>query len=141
MYKTLTALTILATSVAAEEAIVTQYDGAFEDARFSVENAIVNKGLVIDYVSRVGEMLNRTGTDVGSDKTLFENAEIFIFCSAVISREVMEEDPMNIVHCPYSIFVAETADGVMIGHRDFPAGPMDKVEALLKEIVAEAAEF
>ncbi len=141
MYKTLTALTILATSVAAEEAIVTQYDGAFEDARFSVENAIVNKGLVIDYVSRVGEMLNRTGTDVGSDKTLFENAEIFIFCSAVISREVMEEDPMNIVHCPYSIFVAETADGVMIGHRDFPAGPMDKVEALLKEIVAEATEF
>jgi uncharacterized protein (DUF302 family) len=141
MYKTLTALTILATSAAAEEAIVTQYDGAFEDARFSVENAIVNKGLVIDYVSRVGEMLNRTGTDVGSDKTLFENAEIFIFCSAVISREVMEEDPMNIVHCPYSIFVAETADGVMIGHRDFPAGPMDKVEALLKEIVAEAAEF
>lgn len=141
MYKTLTALSILATSAAAEEAIVTQYDGAFEDARFSVENAIVNKGLVIDYVSRVGEMLNRTGTDVGSDKTLFENAEIFIFCSAVISREVMEEDPMNIVHCPYSIFVAETADGVMIGHRDFPAGPMDKVEALLKEIVAEAAEF
>ena len=141
MYKTLTALTILATSAAAEEAIVTQYDGAFEDARFSVENAIVNKGLVIDYVSRVGEMLNRTGTDVGSDKTLFENAEIFIFCSAVISREVMEEDPMNIVHCPYSIFVAETADGVMIGHRDFPAGPMDKVEALLKEIVAEATEF
>lgn len=141
MYKTLTALTILATSAAAEEAIVTQYDGDFEDARFSVENAIVNKGLVIDYVSRVGEMLNRTGTDVGSDKTLFENAEIFIFCSAIISREVMEEDPMNIVHCPYSIFVAETADGVMIGHRDFPAGPMDKVEALLKEIVAEAAEF
>ena len=90
--------------------------------------------------SRVGQMLNRTGADVGSDKMLFKDADIFVFCSAVISREVMEADPMNIAHCPYGIFVAETDDGVMIGRRDYPDGPMEKVEALLDGIINEAAE-
>ncbi len=115
------------------------FDGSFEDATFAVETAIVGEGLVIDYVSHVGEMLNRTGADVGSEKMLFKEADIFVFCSAVVSREVMEADPMNIAHCPYGIFVAETDDGVMIGRRDYPEGPMDKVEALLDGIIDEAA--
>jgi hypothetical protein len=52
-------------------------------------------------------------------------------CSAAISRRVMEADPMNIVHCPYSIFVAEMDGEVMIGHRAYPDGPMQEVEAML----------
>lgn len=123
----------------AEGPMVVPFDGSFEDAAFAVETAIVGKGLVIDYVSHVGEMLNRTGADVGSDVALFTAADIFVFCSAVVSRQVMEADPMNIAHCPYGIFVAETADGVMIGHRDYPEGAMQAVEDLLAEIVAEAA--
>ena len=122
-----------------DEVRTVSFDGSFEDATFSVESAIVDRGLVIDLVSHVGEMLNRTGADVGSDKVLFKNADIFVFCSAVISREVMEEDPMNLAHCPYGIFVAETADGVIIGRRDYPDGPMEKVEALLDGIIDEAA--
>lgn len=122
----------------ADEPRVVTYDGSFDDARFAVENAIVNAGLVIDSESHVGEMLNRTGADVGSDKELFKEADIFVFCSAVVSREVMEADPMNIAHCPYGIFVAETEDGVMIGRRDYPEGAMDKVEALLDGIIDEA---
>ena len=118
--------------------MVVPFDGSFEDAAFAVETAIVGKGLVIDYVSHVGEMLNRTGGDVGSDVELFTEADIFVFCSAVVSRQVMEADPMNIAHCPYGIFVAETADGVMVGHRDYPDGEMQAVEDLLVEIVAEA---
>ena len=94
--------------------VTVAFDGSFEDAAFAVESAIVGQGLVIDYVSHVGEMLNRTGGDVGSSKSLFKAADVFVFCSAVISREVMEIDPMNIAHCPYGIFVAETDDGVMI---------------------------
>lgn len=141
MKQILTAATlalVAASPAPAEEAIVTAYDGSFEDATFAVESAIVGQGLVIDYVSHVGEMLERTGLDVGSDKMLFKAADIYIFCSAVVSRAVMEADPMNIVHCPYGIFVAETDDGVMIGHRDYPDGPMDQVETLLETIVAEA---
>ena len=123
----------------AGETAVTSYDGSFEDATFAVESAIVDQGLVIDYVSHVGEMLNRTGADVGSDQALFTAADIFVFCSAVVSREVMEADPMNVAHCPYGIFVAEMDGKVMIGRRDYPDGPMDKVEALLDGIIAEAA--
>ena len=93
----------LATAAWAEGPVTVPFDGSFEDATFAVESAIVGEGLVIDYVSHVGEMLNRTGGDVGSDAMIFQNADIFLFCSAVISRQVMEADPMNITHCPYGI--------------------------------------
>lgn len=132
------AFCLFATNVHAQEAVIIPFDGDFDDATFALESAIVDKGLVIDYVSHVGDMLNRTGVDVGSDKMLFLAADIFVFCSAVISREVMEADPMNIAHCPYGIFVAENDDGVMIGYRTYPEGPMQKVETLLSSIVAEA---
>jgi uncharacterized protein (DUF302 family) len=130
---------LLPTLAIAGDNRVVMYDGSFEDAAFAVETAIVGEGLVIDAVSHVGDMLNRTGADVGSETMLFKAADVFTFCSAVVSREVMEADPMNIVHCPYGIFVAETDDGVMIGRRDYPDGPMDKVEALLDGIIDEAA--
>lgn len=48
---------------------------------------------------------------------------------------------MNPVHCPYGFFVAQTEDGVLIGHRDYPDGPMQVVEDLLSSIVAEATAF
>jgi uncharacterized protein (DUF302 family) len=98
----------------------------------------VDRGLVIDLVSHVGEMLNRTGGDVGSEEMIFDNADIFLFCSAAISRRVMEADPLNIVHCPYSIFVAEMDGKVMIGHRAYPDGPMQEVEAMLDSIILDA---
>ncbi|MTI43188.1 uncharacterized protein DUF302 [Roseibium hamelinense] len=125
-------------SAQAEEPFTYAFDGSFEDATFAVENAIVGQGLVIDYVSHVGDMLNRTGEDVGSEAMIFKNADIFLFCSAVISRQVMEKDPMNITHCPYGIFVMETDNGVTIGHRDYPDGSMQAVENLMQQIVAEA---
>ena len=128
-----------ATGVAAQEAAtIYAYDGTFEDAAFSVESAIVGKGLVIDYVSHVGEMLNRTGSDVGSDVKLFEEADIFVFCSAVVSRTVMEADPMNIAHCPYGIFVADRAGDVVVGFRNYPEGAMQGVQTLLDGIAREA---
>lgn len=129
---------VSASAVVAEEAFIYPFDGSFEDATFAVESAIVGEGLVIDYVSHIGDMLNRTGADVGSDKMLFKNADIFLFCSALISRQVMEQDPMNITHCPYGIFVLENEDGVMIGHKDYPDGSMQAVENLMQQIVAEA---
>ncbi|NIZ59776.1 DUF302 domain-containing protein [Sedimentitalea sp. CY04] len=118
-----------------------KYDGSFEDAAFSLESAIIDKGLNIDYVSHVGEMLSRTGQDVGSDVTLFDNAEIYIFCSAVLSRKMMEADPLNIAHCPYGIFVADREGEVMVGYRNYPEGPMQEVQSLLAEIVEEALSF
>jgi len=138
MKTTLLALALTAGSAAAEPILV-PFDGSFDDATFAVESAIVGKGLVIDSVSHVGDMLNRTGQDVGSEVTIFDDADIFLFCSAVISREVMEADPMNIEFCPYGIFVTDREGQVMVGYRSYPDGPMQKVQALLTDIVAEAA--
>lgn len=122
----------------AQEPVLHDFEGSFEDATFAVESAIVGQGLVIDHVSHVGDMLNRTGGDVGSDVKIFEAADVFLFCSAVVSREVMEADPMNLQHCPYGIFVTEREGKVQIGHRDYPEGAMDRVEELLEGIVMEA---
>ena len=79
---------IMPTLALADGPMTKAFDGSFDDATFAVESAIVGQGLVIDYVSHVGEMLNRTGADVGSDKAIFTAADIFVFCSAVVSREM-----------------------------------------------------
>jgi uncharacterized protein (DUF302 family) len=133
-------LGLLAAPVAAQQVVTYPYKGSFGDAAFAVENAILDRGLVIDFTSHVGDMLNRTREDVGSDVKLFEAADIFVFCSATVSREVMEANPMNIGHCPYGIFVAERGDEVMVGYRTYPEGEMQKVQALLDGIAQDALE-
>jgi uncharacterized protein (DUF302 family) len=126
-------------SVSAQDAATTyDFEGDFSDATFAVESAIIDKGLVIDYVSRVGEMLARTGADVGSDVQIFDAADVFLFCSAVLSRQMMEADPLNIAHCPYGIFVADKGGKVQVGYRNYPAGDMQAVQSLLDEIVQSA---
>lgn len=131
-------LSVSAAPVVAQEAVTYPFDGSFDDATFAVENAIIGKGLVIDYVSHTGEMLSRTAADVGSTQELFVEADIFLFCSAQISREVMEVDLMNIAHCPYGVFVTERAGEVAVGYRTYPDGEMQKVQALLDEIAKDA---
>lgn len=128
---------------AAQDMVTYTADMSFDDATFAIESAIVDAGLVVDHVSHVGEMLERTRGDVGSDVVLFSNADVFSFCSAKVSRSVMEADPMNIVFCPYDIFVAElpdAPDSVTIGFRQFPEGPMQEVQTLLTQIVEAALE-
>ncbi|MGI3185090.1 DUF302 domain-containing protein [Nioella aestuarii] len=128
-----------ATGAFAQQAVTYPFDGSFEDAAFGVESAIVGRGLVIDYTSHVGEMLERTREDTGSDVVLFDEADIYLFCSAVISRQVMEADPMNIANCPYGIFIASMEGEVMIGYRSMPEESMAPVMALLDELAREAA--
>jgi len=134
--------TMIATPLMAQDGYTTYpYEGSFEDATFSVENAIIGAGLVIDYVSHTGEMLDRTKGDVGSSTHLFDNADIFVFCSASLSRKMMEADPMNISQCPYGIFVADQGGEVVIGYRHYPEGIMQEVQSLLDGIAEEAASF
>ena len=136
------ALTVAAlTGAANAEGIVTYTtDQSFDDVTFGLENAILDEGLVIDSTSHVGAMLARTREDVGSEVELFEAADAYSFCSAKLSREVMEADPMNIAYCPYDIFVAREAgsDTTMIGYRAFPEGEMQKIQALLDRIARNA---
>lgn len=134
---------------APEGVTVYEISGTFEDVRFELENAIVNRGYVIDYVSHIGTMLDRTGEDVGSETQIFTDAQSMLFCSANLSRKAMEADAYNIAYCPYSVFLFETPSNpgtVTVGYRHLPATGSEEsrtaignVNGLLEEIVSEAA--
>jgi len=136
---TLTA-TIIAAPLMAGEAITYQSGDDFDDTVFSVESAILDAGLVIDFISHTGDMLERTREVTGSNIILFEHADIFNFCSASLSRKVMEADIMNVVHCPYRVFVMQKggSDDVVVGFKSMPEGAMKEVEAFLDKIVKDA---
>lgn len=139
MRKFALAFVLVASPALAQQATVYDYDGSFDDATFGVESAIVGRGLVIDWTSHVGEMLERTRADVGSDVVIYDNADIFMFCSVTLSRKVMEADPANIAYCPYGVFVTDKDGKVQVGYRNQPEGVMQDVQALLDDIAREAA--
>lgn len=135
------AAALAAAPVLAEDAVTYTVEQSFDDVSFGLESAILDEGLVIDSVSHVGDMLERTRADVGSNVVLYTNADVVSFCSATLSRQVMEADPMNIQFCPYDIFVMQRPDSpneTTIGYRSFPDGPMKEVEALLDRIARSA---
>ena len=134
-------LTCLATSGLAQEIMTYPFDGDLDDADFVVSSAIQDAGLVIDYVSNVGAMLARTGADLGLGASpVGEGAKTYLFCSATVSREVMEVDPMNIAYCPYAVFIAEFEGQTVVGHRTYPGDSMEPVNRLLIEIATSATE-
>lgn len=127
-------------ALAESKPVTYEVEDSFDNVTFAVESAIVGRGLVIDYTSHTGEMLERTRADVGSDRVLFTAADIFSFCSAAISRQVMEADLSNIQNCPYTIFVYETPEApgkVTVGHRAYD-GSMAPVAELMSDILTEA---
>lgn len=134
-------LAFAAGAVLADGMVTYTTNDSYEDVVFGLENAILDQGLVIDSISHVGDMLERTKADVGSDMTLFVKADAYSFCSAALSRRVMEADRMNIRFCPYDIFVVQTPenpDQITIGYQTFPEGPMQEVQALLDTIAKKA---
>jgi len=137
-------LLVLAAPAAAEAPVTRAVEGSFDDVAAAVESAIVNAGLVIDGRSFVGDMLARTKADVGGTRDIFTKADVFTFCSATVSRTVMERDPQNLQFCPYSVFVYETPDApgkIVIGHPDYAARGMPEVNDLLDPILDEAASW
>lgn len=134
---------VLATPASAQEDVTSfTTTSTYADVAADLEDAIINRGYVVDYHGLIGDMLKRTAADVGSDVQLYKDAEFFQFCSAVMSRATMEADIANIAYCPYVLFVYEAAatpGTVTVGFRRMPDGPArDEVNALLEEIAQEA---
>lgn len=135
------AFAILCTPLMAQDMITYTTNEGFDDVIFGLENAILDEGLVVDGMSHVGDMLERTRADLGSDKTIFLHGDVYSFCSAILSRQVMEIDPMNIRFCPYDIFVMQIPDRpdeTTIGYRSFPEGEMQIIQELLDRITKTA---
>jgi uncharacterized protein (DUF302 family) len=122
--------------------------GSFDDVKDAVEMAITDRGMVVNNVSHVGEMLERTGKDLGNSRQIYLKAEALEFCSAVVSRNMMEADPDNIVYCPYviSVFVVpEKPNEVRVAYRKpqitgSPASQqaLKAVDELLSGIIKDA---
>ncbi|MGE5338390.1 MAG: DUF302 domain-containing protein [Gemmatimonadota bacterium] len=121
----------------------------FDDVRDDLKSAIEARGLVVDYHAQINRMLERTGKAVGSDRKLYADAQAFVFCSASLSRKMMEADPANVAMCPFSIVVYATAqhpDQVHVSYRrpwrpDGSAASrsvLHEVDALLDAISREA---
>ena len=122
-------------------------EGDFAEVREFLEMAITDRGMVINNVAHIGDMLARTAADVGG-KPIYRHAEALEFCSALISRAMMEADPHNITYCPYVIAVYELVEQpgtIYVGYRrpaladDASAATraaMEQVEQLLADIVA-----
>jgi uncharacterized protein (DUF302 family) len=103
----LCALMCLPLSALAAESytVLFKAQGSYQDIRDNLQMAIEGKGLKITNTNHIADMLDRTGKDIGETKVVYEKAEQFEFCSATVSRHMMEADPHSIVMCPYSIVV------------------------------------
>ena len=118
-----------------------QVAGSFADTRECIVVAIGNRGLVVHYTSHIDDMLARTGADIGARRKVCEQAEIIEFCSAGLSRKMMEADPHNIVLCPFAISVYTLPGdkgGTWVAYRRPQGKAAAMVEGLLKEIAGEA---
>ncbi len=142
---------ILSLSLAAQAGTKTfTVEGDFDSVAFELEQAVVNRGLVIDTKGDVSGMLARTGQDVGAKKDLYVGARYLAFCSAVLSRKMMEADASTMGLCPYVVFAYETKaepGKVVVGYRivndgrDGAAKPvLEEIDTWLESIVKEVAD-
>jgi len=139
----LTACAAFSTASAEEWQYRKQLSGDFSEVRDALTMAIENRGLVVNYVSHIADMLNRTGNDIGASKSIFEQAEIIEFCSASLSRRMMEADRHNIVLCPFAISVYSLPGEpgkVWITYRQPQGSAAKLVGELLGGITAEASQ-
>ena len=143
------AAVLTAAPASASDAVTYTRKGAtYEDVRIDLENAIIKEGLKIDYSGNIAAMLQRTGPDVGSNQPVYQNAEFFTFCSAKLSRAMMEADPANMAQCPYVVFMyqrAATVKEVSVGYRKVAvagrgAKALDEINKLLERVVKAATK-
>ena len=86
-----------------------QTQGDFSDVKEFLLQAIAGRGIKTSSNSYISKMLQRTREDIGGGNDIFKNAEAIGFCSATLSRQMMERDPHHIVLCPYTIVIYELA--------------------------------
>lgn len=121
---------------------------AYDDVKMDLETAIEGKGLKIGAIGDLGDMLERTRIDLNAGPAVYKSAHYMQFCSAVFAHKLAAADPKNLGHCPFLMFIFETAakpGEVVIGYRPLvrsgtPAtrAMLDEVEKLFEDIAAEA---
>jgi len=134
----------------ADRYAVYESDSAFADVMDGLKLAIQQRGMFINNVMHMNEMLERTGEDLGLGGALFGDAESVEFCSALLSRKMISEDPRRIVNCPFIIAVytlPDQPDVTYVAHRQYTAeetgqsAAMAEVAEMLKSVAEEAISW
>jgi uncharacterized protein (DUF302 family) len=141
---------ILAGGARADGYAVYESTSGFEDVIDGLTLAIQERGMYINNVMHMAEMLERTGKDLGTDEPPYGQADAIEFCSAVLSRRMASEDPARIVNCPFIIAVY-TLPGrpgtTFVAHRRIPVAErerspaMAEVAAMLKAVAEGAVSW
>lgn len=114
-------------------------ESAFADVMDGLKMGILERGMYINNVMHMDEMLERTGKDLGLGGKLYEHARSVEFCSAVLSRKMVTENPARIVNCPFIISVYTlpgSEDKTYVVHREIP-----KAETEASEVMTEVAKM
>jgi len=130
---------------------VVSKQSSFEEAKQDLIMAIENRGMKVNAINHIGEMLKRTASVLGDTHAIYDQAEQVEFCKAEISHAMMAADPANIVFCPNIISVYTlpgVPDKVYYAYRKpvvqnpSPAAvkAMAAVDALYAGIVSDAME-
>ena len=154
MIFTLLVLTLLVTMQGGARAdggyAIYESESAFEDVMEGLKMAIQERGMYINNIMHMDEMLERTGKDLGLGGKLYEHAESVEFCSAVLSRKMVTENPARIVNCPFtiSVYTLPGEEGkTHVVHREIPVAEaqvsevMTEVAQMLKGVASAAAEW
>ncbi|NOT18179.1 MAG: DUF302 domain-containing protein [Sulfuriferula sp.] len=153
--KTLLVLLLISSPVMAADKNATAQNyttqGDYVTVRDAIISAVEGRGLKINHINHISDMLARTGQDVGDSKQIYLNAEQMEFCSATLSRTMMEADASNIIVCPYSITVYNLPANpktIYVMYRKPPSAKSAKsiavfkqVEKLLNDIITEGIDL
>jgi uncharacterized protein (DUF302 family) len=129
---------------------VYESDSSFEDVIDGLKLAIQERGMYINNVMHMDEMLARTGKDLGMEEIIYTRAQAVEFCSAVLSRRMTAENPARIVNCPFIIAVytlPDDPDTTYLAHRRIPAGEaeasgvMREIADMLQSVADSAASW
>jgi len=133
-----------------EPVVVRKVVGDYEQVWEDLNTAINDRGLAVSSVSHVGEMLDRTGQSLDNAKKIFARARGLEFCSAILSRAMMETNPHFIAFCPYQIKVYSLPeqDGIvylayrrLIWNNNRGREVLEPIDHLLDGLVAEVVEM
>ncbi len=133
-----------------EPVVIRTVTGEYEQVWEDLQTALNDRGLMVSSVSHIGKMLVRTGTSFEGAKKIFAQARGLVFCSAVLSRTMMETNPHFIAFCPYQIMVYSLPgqEGtVYLSYRRLlwnngrNQEPLKKIEQLLNDLVSEVIEL
>ena len=127
--------------------VVYESESDFDTVMEGAKMAIEERGMYINNVMHMGEMLERTGKDLGFEERIYEQAESIEFCSAVLSRKMTAEDPSRIVNCPFILSIYTLpgqSDKTYVAHRaisqeEIEGSPVMAEVAAMLEGVAEGA--